>query len=449
VPALSCGIDIGTTNVKVVLASEDGRALHSRSVPTPRRHDGVGPVTDATELVTMLEEMIVDGWRAAGGGEPLLAIAAAGVGEDGVGVDRTLCPTGPAIPWFDTRAVAEAETLRTSSQADPRAGIAVAADRTVAKWLWIRRHRPADLATATQWIALTDFPAVWWSGRPFMSCSLAPRTAAFDVHDRRWLDSMLRLSGAPDLPELLPAGAIVGTLRQGPLRASGAGSDKTLLVAGGHDHPMAASVFRQRHPTAMVDSIGTANLLYGEATGSTAPGLDPLICFSIPPAGGPALACLGVIAFSAMVDSIGVDRDTVRRFLACDTLPGAPGRPAGDQADAGDDTTRVRRVLETASMRARAMRDVIRRTGAPDGPCYATGGWARSLGFVALRASVFGAPVRIVDEPEITGLAAAFAAQEAATGHAPDFEASRTVVAVDPVADWIADYDRLFATEWS
>ena len=52
-----CGLDIGSTNVKVVLADEAGRTLWVKSVPTPHVNDGLGTTTDATVLMELLEDL--------------------------------------------------------------------------------------------------------------------------------------------------------------------------------------------------------------------------------------------------------------------------------------------------------------------------------------------------------------------------------------------------------
>ena len=439
---LTCGIDIGSTNVKVVLADEDGRAVHTAAVPTPRVSDGIGPTTDAAALVTLLETMIVAGWREVGRGVPLLAIAAAGVGEDGLGVDADLRPTGLSLPWFDARAVAEAEELRGAEAATPRTGIAVGPDRTAAKWLWLRRRRPEELRAARQWIALTDYPAAWWSGTPFMSGTLAPRTACYDVYARRWIDGLLEAADAPPIPGLLAAGRPVGTMRPGPLTQSGAASAATLLVTGGHDHPVAAAAIRRIAPTARVDSMGTANLMYGEASGPPAPYLDPFMAFSVPTSGAPGLACLGVMELSVALADVRGDGADLHRMLEGARLPGEP--MAAAHALGEDHETAIRFALERATLHARRMLAAMDAAGAPAGPLYATGGWSRSHAFLELRASVFGQPVHVIDEPELTAVGAAFLACEAARGVAPRLNAIRRLRTVEPVAAWVPAYDAVY-----
>ena len=171
--ALICGVDVGSTNVKVTLVNERARAVWTKSVPSPRLPDDGGVATDALRLVAMIEAMIIEGWRAHGQSLPLQAIAAAGVGEDGMAVNAALTPIGLALPWFDNRAATQASSLQRTSCFAAQAGLPIDSTRTAAKWLWLRENRPAELRSAAFWIALTDYPAVAWTGSPFISETLA------------------------------------------------------------------------------------------------------------------------------------------------------------------------------------------------------------------------------------------------------------------------------------
>ena len=138
-PRIDCGIDIGSTNLKVILVADGGGVLYSKTVPTPRVQDDLGPVTDPLAMVALLKAMILEGWRSVGEGVALRSIAAAGVGEDGVGEDGVgvgadMAPTGRSIPWFDMQARGEAGMLAARfGHLAPVAGIAIGPDRTAAK----------------------------------------------------------------------------------------------------------------------------------------------------------------------------------------------------------------------------------------------------------------------------------------------------------------------------
>jgi xylulokinase len=450
--ALTCGVDLGSTNVKVILVDERARAVWTKAVPTPRVPDDSGVATDVLRLVAMIEEMIIEGWRTHGRSVPLQAIAVVGVGEDGVGVRADLTPLGLALPWFDDRAAMQASVLQQDSHYAAQAGLAIESSRTAAKWLWLSQNRPSDLQSAAFWITLTDYPAVAWTGRPFISETLAARTACYDVYARSWIEPLLAASGAPALPPVVPAGTALGGVKNGPLREIGAASTATVVVAGGHDHPMAAAAIRRLDPNALVDSMGTANLAYGETTNVREPTLNPYLAFSVPAMGNPGLSCLGVFELAAAMQPLRGSTDLVRRLLSLERIPGGPGDrripiPGSDEllARSRNEPTEaeVRIALEAATFYARRMFDEILACGAKPGPIFAAGGWARSHAFIELRASIFGQPVTVVDEPELTAISAALIAAQGA-GVALPFGKELNLQEIHPLATWVEPYARLY-----
>lgn len=441
---IDCGIDIGSTNLKVVLVTDEGEVLSVRTVPSPRVDDGVGPATDAVALVGLLEDLILESWNSVALGQPLRSITTVGVGEDGIGITEDFTPTGLSLPWFDIRARGEAEELAQRFDHADRAGIAIGPDRTAAKWLWIHRNRPDELAAARTWIALTDFPAAYWTGQAFMSASLAPRTACYDVYRRTWISDLLAACHAPGMPPILGAGTALGPVRRGRLLESGAVTDRTVVAVGGHDHPVAASVIRALDAEALVDSLGTANLLYGE-TSRTTPGAKTAgLAISVPPTGTEALALLGVLEFSAALEASGATKDEIRRFLSSDNLAGEPPSNLSElMEDSPTPEARLRRNIERECLRARALAGRMAGLGVSRRAIYSTGGWSRSRGFMALRSSVFGQPLKILDDLELSALGAAQYGGKAATGRLTCLISTDDIKVVDPVDTWVQSYDAL------
>ncbi|MFV0385588.1 FGGY family carbohydrate kinase [Paracoccus sp. (in: a-proteobacteria)] len=436
---LVCGIDIGSTNLKVGLSDGSGRLLSAEVVPTPRTGDDAGIVTDPVALLGRVEGMVLDAWRRLGANRPIRAIATTGVGEDGVLLDAGLRPLDNVIPWFDRRASADAAAIRVDAATARRAGIAMEPTRTAAKWRWLSRHRPEAHRQAHLWVALTDYPLIAWGAAPFISQTLAARTACYDPFMRGWIDELLAASHAPPLPAARPAGTIVGQMACPRLIGSGAVTERTLLVAGGHDHPIAASAIHRLDRNARIDSLGTASVLYGETTQFRPGAPDPLIAYSVPVRGGEGMACIGVFEFSGALDTAG-SRSAVRDYLAATPLPGDPGTPqpigTGGTARRG-----IRQVLEAASMTSRAMFDGFAASGVAPGPIYATGGWSRSHGLLQLRASVLGQSLFTADEAELALVGAALIAAGATDAPASFAPAIRKV---DPVAEWQRIYDAAY-----
>jgi xylulokinase len=134
-----------------------------------------------------------------------------------------------------------------------------------------------------------------------VSETLAARTGCFDVESRRWISSLLSKCAAPPLPEVLRAGVAVASLRKGSLVEAGVATESTLIVAGGHDHPVAASAIRRIEPDARVDSIGTANVVCGETPRTEIAAFHPDLSFVPPVRAVNGLGCLGVFEFSNAV----------------------------------------------------------------------------------------------------------------------------------------------------
>lgn len=424
---IACGLDIGSTNVKAVLAGEDGRTLWVRSVPTPHVNDGLGTTTDATALVGLLEDLVIEGWKAVGGGRPLAAISSAGVGEDGVCADADMASLGLVIAWNDKRAMKEVARFR-----ERYSFTRIDFHSTAAKWMWMRQHRTSEMGSARNWIALADYPVALWSGTPFMSETLAARTGCYDLVNRCWSKDALDFAEAPPLPPIMKTGEVVGTAGPGRLRAAGAVSDATLMVAGGHDHPIASSAILRLSPQARIDSLGTANAIYGE-TRAVKPVIDESLETTIPAMCGPGLAVVGVTEFTLMLERQ-FSREAVRAQLALPRLPGAPD-PRGE-----DEPSRIRRVLEEMALRGRNFLRCFDKAGVPRGGIYATGGWARSTALMELRASAFREPVTMVDEPETVGIGAALLALEAASGESARFTPQGGLRVIDPLGRWSEAY---------
>jgi xylulokinase len=416
--SLFCGIDIGTTNLKVLLLNDAGETLWVKSIAAPHLNDGLGIVTDARELVASAEALIVEGWKAVSKGRAITAISTGGIGEDGVGVDATLAPLGHAIQWNDRRGEAFAHALRQSELGRNFPAILLDFSSSAGKWAWLRRHKPEDLSAATQWLTMTDYPLAVWAGTPFMSATLAPRTGCYDVFTRHWIPEFLSYVTAPPLPQLLEAGSVVGTMKHGSLIQSGAANANTLLVAGGHDHPVAASAVRRILNDARIDSMGTANATYGETSTLQPDHNMEGLYVTLPISGAPAVAVIGMTEFSLTLAKHFGDVGAIYKTQ----------RATQNISDIRADQNAV---FQAMAEKTRHFWAAMSRAGVPPAPIYATGGWARCPALMQQRANIFGESITVVDEPELVALGAAlFAAQGA--GASPIFSAAKHSHVVHP-----------------
>jgi xylulokinase len=188
------------------------------------------------------------------------------------------------------------------------------------------------------------------------------------------------------------------------------------------------------------------------ATAMAEPTLNPYLAFSVPAMGNAGLSCLGVFELAAAIQPLRGPTDLVRRLLASEHIPSRPGErpipiPGSDEllTPSGDEPTEadVRAALEAATFYERRMFDEILSAGAKPAPIFAAGGWARSHAFIELRASIFGRPVTVVDEPELTAIGAAVLAAQRA-GVALPFGEGLNLQEIQPLAAWLEPYTALY-----
>jgi xylulokinase len=257
---------------------------------------------------------------------------------------------------------------------------------------------------------MTDYAIAAWSGTAFISATLAPRTGCFDVFTRAWIPELLQHSHAPPLPPLVEAGGIVGTMRPGRLIESGAASPQTLLVAGGHDHPIAASAVRRILKTARIDSMGTANATYGE-TSTLKPDQDTKgLYVTLPISGAKGCAVIGMTEFSVTLSKHVGDVAALYKTLL--TTQQINDIPVG-----------IHNALQHLAQDTKNYWSAMTDAGVPPAPIYAMGGWSRCPALMQMRANIFGEAITVVDEPEMVAMGAALFAAEAA-GHSVTFSAA-------------------------
>lgn len=419
---VACGVDIGSTNTKVVALTPEGTVVSRVAAPTPRDPHGLS--IDVTALLNTVEEMVS---RSCGRNYAVAAICTAGIGEDGVLVDTALRPLDSPLAWFDPRRRRIFAELRPHLRHDDTFDAATDPTRSVVGWFWSRRQPIAGEAAA--WVAVTDLPAARWTGQLFISDTLASRTGAWRSTDRSWAADRVELTlGSVELlPPVTPAGQIVGPLSSPTLRSAGLCAADAVVVAGGHDHPVGGWGVHQLVPGAVLDSMGTAEVAVAQTARPIISRPDSVdIAPGIRSAGATLLRVEELtrnVAWAAQDPAVA---DMIQQLLAGSITPlpvlGSgyfiPGQRGGGHPAYTADTPRDPRARASAVLGALAVigRDAVRSlqaTGlAGDEVCLA-GGWSRHPGWLTIKAAVNGFSARAVAEPEVTAVGAALLAATA------------------------------------
>ncbi|QUY61631.1 Putative carbohydrate kinase [Gulosibacter molinativorax] len=427
---VACGVDVGSTNVKVVLLAPDGEVVARVGRLTPR--DAQGLCIEGATLLSTVESMMAE---ACADRFEVHAVCVAGMGEDGMLVDERLVPLTPALAWFDPRRQGVLHSLRPDLPADETFDTVEDAARTLAGWAWARRQ--IGVRRAHSWLAVADFPSAHWTKRPFLSDTLASRTGAWRAWDRAWATERVAptLGEFSLLPPVLAAGDVVGSFDHAFLLAPDAVARDAIVVVGGHDHPVGGWGVEQMAPGAVLDSMGTAEVVVAQRPEPPALRDSTVDVDLAPGIQSAGTTLLRVEELSRNVAWASQDPEVaaaIQEILAGHTAPAGsldsayflPGTRGGGSPSYVLDAPRNPRARATAVLGAlahlgRDAVDAVSRGSAAHSGVRLAGGWARSQGWVAIKESVNGYRTERVGELEVTAVGAAMLAATA-RGWDPD-----------------------------
>ncbi|CAI9416596.1 Apulose kinase [Pleomorphomonas sp. T1.2MG-36] len=262
------GVDIGTTNLKVVAIRPDGAPLNV--VRRGMRIDHPGPGAAEFDLgqlegdlVALLGETVERLAVAGHGPADIAAIGICSIGESFVGLDEAGRRVTPCPTWFDRRtANLRAEWGLTPRDWFDRTGMVDDDIYTVHRLGHARRTGAGWFGRARRWAMVADY-AVWClTGTLAANPSLAARSGLADRRTGAWDADLVRTTGldAAALPDLRPQGEGRGALTAAIAALTGLAAG-TPVVNAGHDHPCAGLACRMTEPGPVIDSTGTSEAL--------------------------------------------------------------------------------------------------------------------------------------------------------------------------------------------
>ncbi len=247
------GIDIGTTNTKVVRV-ERGLSTTVLTRPTPARLDD-------------LLAVVIRGLATATQARPVDAVGIASMAESGFPLDADGRALTPLLSWQDARDDTDVRALATRLGTDvlfEATGVRPGPKPSLTVWLWLRAQQPDVFASMRRWVGVADAVHLALTGEPRTDHTLAGRTLAYRLPaageplPRRFDPELLAEAGlTPDqLPSVaLPGDPPVGAWRETVQTGLRPG---TPIVVAGHDHQVAAWAAGVRTAGQVADSVGTA-----------------------------------------------------------------------------------------------------------------------------------------------------------------------------------------------
>jgi sugar (pentulose or hexulose) kinase len=240
-PAPIAVLDIGKTNLKLLVASDDGWPLETLSIPNPANASDPYPSYDLAGL----EAWFLDALAEVSQRHAIGAVIATAHGCGAVLVDGDK----PVLPMMDYDAVCppaidEAYRRIAPAYREVFCGIGAGAMRLAKQLLWQERAFPAEFARAKTYLTTAQFFAMRLGGRAASEISqLAAQGHIWDLV-RRQPSSVMRERGwAHLLPPRAPAGAVLGTVSAAVAKRTGL-ARSTEILCGVHDSN--ANLFRYK-----------------------------------------------------------------------------------------------------------------------------------------------------------------------------------------------------------
>lgn len=436
-------VDLGTTNLKVVLFDEHARQLAAASAPMQYHRDGAVVEFDPDVVLASLIELI----RACAADADAAAAATAhivitGQAESLVLADSDGRALAPGISWMDERSVDEAAAI-TERFGAAEAFAITGETEAVPTWpatklRWLREHRPDILAAAHHVLMIKDYILLRLTGSAVGEETTRGFTYLYDVPGRRYWPEMLEFCGVrpKTLPPVVAAGTIVGPVTP-DIAAVLPPAESYLVNAGALDHFCAMLGTSSYGPGAVSASAGTVLALSLVATDWTFDpasvlsfhaGLRPgeTVLFSCADSGGVALewfreGIAGGLPYDLLEREL-QERDHRDAPLFLPYLTGV--NPPDFNADARgafadlqlrhDRIDLAYAVMEGVAHLLRRNIDAIRDAGEPVREIVSAGGGTASRFWNQLKADVCGVDVRVPDEQEAACRGAAILALAAA-----------------------------------
>ena len=180
-----CGIDLGSTNIKIAIYSEDFKLIDRQSRPVEYirengfvEFDAVTYCQILTDLLTaMVEENSIKAIR---------QIAFTGQAESLVVLGADGKPLMNAISWMDERSTEECKLLEQQFPHEVCEAVtgqmAVLPTWPATKILWLQKNRPEIYGAADTYMLLKDYVVYYLTGEKKSDMSIATFSFYFDIY---------------------------------------------------------------------------------------------------------------------------------------------------------------------------------------------------------------------------------------------------------------------------
>jgi gluconokinase len=190
-------IDIGTSNIKVLVVDAEARELFSNQLPCVTHHPQAGfseqdPEKIYSDVCRIIESCPTEIKK----GISFISLSSAM--HSVMAVDEKGDPLTPLIIWSDLRSKEESNSIRKDKQLIDqltKTGTPVHPMSLLCKIMWWQKHQPEIVKRAHKFIGIKEY--IWFR---FFRCyevdhGIASATGLFDSEKKSWFDPALELAG--------------------------------------------------------------------------------------------------------------------------------------------------------------------------------------------------------------------------------------------------------------
>ena len=264
------GVDIGTTNVKVLVISERGDVVDVRERPHRLHQDtSTRQEIDPAEIIANVCALVpAAAASCAAQGVQIASLSFSILGEAFVLLDEAGRCIGRSPVAMDQRGLRTLPWFREQIGETPlyeRTGQPVHPMYTATKLAWWREARPQEYAEVAKVLDWQAYLTTWMCGQAVTDPSLATRMLLYDTAAGDWWPEMLDALALrrDQLPAVRDAGSIAGDLL--PEAAERLGLAAGLPVVVGSWDQACAAVAGAVREGVLMDSLGTTQALIAHA----------------------------------------------------------------------------------------------------------------------------------------------------------------------------------------
>ncbi len=259
------GLDIGTTGCKCTVFEEQGNVLSYAYQEYPLERPAAGHAELNPENVWNAACTVIKQALSECPSTHVAALSISSIGEAAIPVDRQGRALANSILCTDVRGAEECQYLEEilgRERIMDLTGIPPHPMYTICKVMWIKRNQPEIFNNAWKFLLFEDYIIYRLTGETVIDYSLAARTMAFNVVEKKWAAEIFEAASID--PGLFSKPALSGTpaavVKPQLARELGLSSE-TLAVTGGHDQICAAVGGGILSEKIAVDGIGTVECI--------------------------------------------------------------------------------------------------------------------------------------------------------------------------------------------